>query len=455
MQSPAIRNLTRGNAAKNLWRFTVPFLLVYLLQALYGAVDVFVVGRFGNGSVSVVAVSNGGGIMMLILNLISGLTTGATVLIGRFVGENDSEKIRRTVGTALVSFCVYSLILTAFFLFALPYVLSFLHIPPEAQNEVYAYASVCIAGIFFITGYNAFSAIFRGLGNSVAPLIFVALACAFNIIGDMILVAGFHMGAFGAAIATVAGQALSMSFAAWYMKRVGFPLTRRLFCFDKDLAKELLKIGCPISVMGTLIDVSFMFITSVINTMGLTAAAGVGIVGRVNSFAMLPAVSAMGAIAAITAQNMGAKKTVRAVHTLKLGIAGTMAFGACAVVLLLSVPERVIGFFIEKNTVGGAETIKAGALYARSFCWDYLLVPIVFCTNGFFNGCGRSFFSMLNNVLCTFAVRIPVTYYFSAVVHASLYEVGFASPAASVASNVLALAYLASGRWRRKDVKWL
>ena len=452
----AVRNLTRGNALMNLWAFSVPFLLAYLLQALYSTVDMFIVGRFGNGSISVAAVTNGGCIMMFILNITAGLTTGATVLIGKCVGANDQEKLNKSIGTALSLFMICAGCLTIFLLAVLPFVLKIMHVPENALQETAAYAGICVTGVFFITGYNAFAAIFRGLGNSTAPMIFVAIACVFNVIGDLILVAGLKTGAAGAAIATVAGQGLSMLFAFFFMrKNVDFSFTLKNLKPDKAIVKELFRIGLPISVTGSLIDLSFMFITAIINTMGTAATAGVGIVGRINSFAMLPAISAMGAISAITAQNMGAGKPVRALYTLKLGIAGTMIFGISAMIAFLGFPEKIVGLFIDKNAFGAQETIEAGASYAKSFCLEYILVPVVFCTNGFFNGCGRSFFSMLNNVLCTFAFRVPMAWYFSTMAGASIFAVGFASPLASFASNILAVIYLSSGRWRKKGIKWL
>ena len=452
----AAQNLTRGNALKNLWAFSFPFLLAYLLQALYNTADMFIVGRFGNGSISVAAVANGGGIMMFILNIVAGLTTGATVLIGRYVGAGDKKNLDKTIGTSLSLFLFFSVFLTGVLLVALPFVLRLMQVPENALKETTDYARICVMGIVFITGYNSFAAIFRGLGNSTAPLIFVAIACLFNVIGDLILVAGFNMGAGGAAIATVTGQGLSMLFAYFFMRRnVSFSFTLRNLRPDKAVIAELFRIGLPISVTGGLIDLSFMFITSIINTMGTAAAAGAGIVGRINSFAMLPAISAMGAIAAITAQNMGAHKPVRALYTLKLGIAGTMMFGVAAILLFLTIPEKIVGLFMNKEAFGAQETITAGAAYAKSFCWEYILVPIVFCTNGFFNGCSRSFFSMLNNVVCTFAFRIPTAWYFSTMAGASIYAVGFASPLASFVSNILAVAYLYSGRWKAKNVKWL
>lgn len=440
----------------NLWAFSVPFLLAYLLQALYSTVDMFIVGRFGNGSISVAAVTNGGCIMMFILNITAGLTTGATVLIGKCVGANDREKLNKSIGTALSLFMICAGCLTIFLLAVLPFVLKIMHVPENALQETAAYAGICVTGVFFITGYNAFAAIFRGLGNSTAPMIFVAIACVFNVIGDLILVAGMKTGAAGAAIATVAGQGLSMLFAFFFMrKNVDFSFTLKNLKPDKAIVKELFRIGLPISVTGSLIDLSFMFITAIINTMGTAATAGVGIVGRINSFAMLPAISAMGAISAITAQNMGAGKPVRALYTLKLGIVGTMIFGISAMIAFLGFPEKIVGLFIDKNAFGAQETIEAGASYAKSFCLEYILVPVVFCTNGFFNGCGRSFFSMLNNVLCTFAFRVPMAWYFSTMAGASIFAVGFASPLASFASNILAVIYLSSGRWRKKGIKWL
>ena len=447
------KNLTRGNMAANLLLFSVPFLLANLLQALYGAVDLWVIGKFGGGKIGVAAVANGGELMHLVMSFIMGATTGATVLIGQYFGANDHRNTQRSIGMTLTLSLLLGIAATFVFVALTPVLVKALNTPAEAEAATASYMRICAWGILFIVGYNALSAIFRGFGNSAAPLVFVGIACFCNTVGDFLLVAWLGMGVAGAAIATIASQAISMMLALWYLAKGGFDFQFRAanFRLPGDLVWKYLKIGFPIAVQGILISLSFLFIVSIVNAMGgenSAFAAGYGIVNRINGFAMLPAGSFAMAMAAITAQNIGANKPVRALRTLYFAIACTLTAGIIFLIILQLWPERMIALFIDPNGEGAQDVIRHGALYARSFSWDYVMVPIVFCTNGFFNGCGRTFFSMSNNLAGTFLIRVPASYLFSLLSGATLYHVGFAAPLASLLSNTVAIIYLVSGRWK-------
>ncbi|MBR4956777.1 MAG: MATE family efflux transporter [Lentisphaeria bacterium] len=455
MKTSGKKNLTRGNMVSNLLTFSVPFLLANLLQALYSAVDLWVIGKFGGGKIGVAAVSNGGELMHLIMSFIMGITTGATVLIGQYFGAENHKDTQRSIGMTL-SFSLFTgIAATMIFILLTPFLVRVLNTPAEAQEATAAYIRICSWGIIFIVGYNALAAIFRGFGNSTAPLVFVGVACVCNTVADLILVAGCGMGVAGAALATIFSQAFSMGLALWYLCKggFGFKLHPSNFRMPLELVSRYLKIGLPIAIQGVLIGFSFLFIVSIVNAMGgdnAAPAAGYGIVNRINGFAMLPAISFSMALAAITAQNIGANKPVRAMRTLYLAIACTMTLGLGFLLLLQFFPENMVALFIDRQSAGAEDVIANGALYARSFSWEYILVPIVFCTNGFFNGCGRTLFSMSNNLFCTFFIRIPVSYFSSIMAGATLYHVGLAAPLASLTGVIIAICYLASGRWRNK-----
>lgn len=453
MKNSGTKNLTRGNMAGNLLAFSVPFLLANLLQALYGAVDLWVIGKFGGGKIGVAAVSNGGELMHLVMSFIMGITTGATVLIGQYFGAGNRRDTRRSVGMTLSFSFLTGCAATVIFVLLTPLLVRALNTPDEAVEATTTYMRICAWGILAVVGYNALSAIFRGFGNSTAPLVFVGLACICNTVADLILVAWCGMGVAGAALATIFSQAFSMLLALGYLCKgdFGFQLHPANFRMPADLVWKYLKIGIPIAVQGVLIGLSFLFIVSIVNAMGddnAAPAAGYGIVNRINGFAMLPAISFAMAMAAITAQNIGANKPLRAVRTLYLAIGCTMTTGLIALLLLQFFPEKMVSLFIDPASEGADDVIRNGAMYARSFSWDYILVPIVFCAHGFFNGCGKTFFTLFNNLFTTFFFRVPASYFFSIMSGATLYHVGFAAPMASVIACVIALYYLRSGRWR-------
>ena len=448
------QNLTRGNILKNLLIFSLPFLAANLLQALYGAVDLWVVGKFGGGKAGVAAVANGGEVMHLVMSFIMGLTTGATVLIGQYYGANDKRNTRKCVGMSLSFAFAVGIIGTISMVMISPWLIKILNTPQEAVEPALQYLGICSYGVFFVVVFNAFAAIFRGFGNSTLPLICIASGCICNIILDIVLVAKFSLGVQGAAIATIISQGLSVivSFIFFCRGNFNFKFTKANFILVWKLVGKYVRIGIPIGVQSTLINLSFLFIVSIVNKMGGTdsaPAAGYGIVNRINGFTMLPAISFAMALSALTAQNIGAKKFIRARKTLYISLILTLAIGAVFLAAMQLAPEFFIGLFIDTANPESAAVIHQGTLYARSFSIEYVLVPIVFCTNGFFVGTGHAFFTMANNLTSTFLLRVTTSYFFSITAGATLLHIGLAAPLASTFSAIVALIYLWSGKWKK------
>ncbi|MBQ6620065.1 MAG: MATE family efflux transporter [Thermoguttaceae bacterium] len=440
-------DLTVGPVLKTLLLFAVPFFIANILQALYGAVDLLVVGRFAKDSADVSAVACGSQTMTLLTFVIVGLSTAGTVIVGNFFGAKDHESVRRTIGTIFSSFVLVTFLVTAAMLvFASP-LLRFLQTPPEAFDEAKEYIIICSCGSIFIAGYNICSAIMRGVGDSVTPMIIVGIACAANLLADMLLVGWCAMGPVGAAYATIGSQAVSMTFGLIAIKRhrALFDFKLKSFRIDWRVAEKLFVIGIPLAVQSTLIDFSFLLIFSFINAMGVAASAGYGICCRINSFTMLPAMSLGMALTAMVAQNLGAEKPQRAISAFRWGV---LCAGACAVVCwswMEFFPQTAFALFTRDKAV-----IEAGSLYMRSFCFDVLLVAFVFCANGLLNGSGHTRFTFVNNVVPTFLIRVPAAWWISRLPGATLWSIGWAAPLASTLSVVITLIYLKTGRWRIK-----
>ena len=452
------RDLTRGNMLKNLLIFSFPFLLANLLQALYGAVDLWVVGKFGGGKAGVAAVANGGEVMHLVMSFIMGLTTAATVLIGQYYGANDKRNTRKCVGMSLLFALFIGVAGTIIMVPATPWMVKMLNTPAEAEVQALQYLAICSAGVGFVVIFNAFAAIFRGFGNSTVPLICIAISCICNIILDIILVRYFSMGVVGAAYATIASQALSVivSFIFFIKGDFKFKFTKANFVIVWHLVGKYVRIGVPIGLQSTLINLSFLFIVSIVNKMGgdnPACSAGYGIVNRLNGFFMLPAISFAMALSALTAQNIGAKKYLRASRTLYTALAFTMALGVVFLIGMQLMPGAFIGIFLDSADPETAEVVAQGILYARSFSIEYILVPIIFCTNGFFVGSGHAMFSMVNNLTSTFLLRVPISYFASLMAGATLFHVGLAAPMASGFSAVVSMIFLLSGKWKNKAKK--
>ncbi len=431
--------LTEGKVFPVLLQFVLPFLAANLLQSLYGGVDVLIVGRFGNAE-SVSAVSTGSQIMMFVTNIMIGLATGGTVLIGQFIGAKREEEAADTIGTMLSLFAGIAVVLSAAMAFLSPQLAAWMHAPAGAYDDTVDYVFVCSCGIIFIIGYNMVSGILRGLGDSNTPLLFVAAACGANIALDLLFVAAFHMGAKGAALATVMAQALSLLLAALLLGKRGlpFPFSGENLKPNGGKAGKILMIGMPLALSNGLVDVSFLIITVIVNSMGVVASAALGVTEKLIGFAMLIPGAFGAAISAMAAQNVGAGLYHRAKACLKYGILCSLACG----LVLCGICQAVPDFFTALFTKDGA-VVHAAALYLKSFSIDCIMVSFVFCFNGYFTGCGKSVFTMLHGVAATFLIRIPVTFLVSRLPEVTMYEMGFAAPLASVFSIVCCLVYLA------------
>lgn len=444
-------SLLQGKVGPALLRFALPFLAASLLQQLYSTVDMMAVGRLSaNAAVSLSAVSTGGQLTYAVTSLLIGLATGATVLIGQYVGASRKEDISRTIGTMFPLFAIIAVVVSVAMAALTSPLIALLQVPAAAVTEAEQYLFICAVGMIFVAGYNMVSGILRGLGDSKTPMILVIVACIINIIGDIILVGPLQMGAAGAAIATVGAQAVSFVFSLVILcRRKDFPFEFKLhnFRLHKEQSKQLLKLGIPVAFQEFSIGISFLFITAFINHIGLDESACVGVVSRVSCIAMLVSTAFMSAIAAMSAQNIGAGQPGRARAAMLWGMTLSFIFSAVLFVLIQLFPVQILSVFTTETGV-----IQQGVLYMRTYIIDALLVSFVFCMNGFFSGCGHTTFSMVNNLISTYGVRVLGTFLITLIPGATMFHIGLSAPAASAVQIVIEVIYLASGRWKHNTV---
>jgi len=441
-------NLVQGHVGKQLIKFALPFLLSNLIQSLYSVADMIIVGQF-SGTISMSGVNIGSQVTLLITNLVFGLSVGGTVLIAQYLGANQRQAIKETVGTLFTALGVLAVVMTALMLFLKVPLLKLIQTPQESFAEANSYFTITMIGTIFIFGYNALSAVMRGMGDSRNPLIFVAIACGINVIGDLILVAGFKMGAEGAAIATVISQAISMFLCVAYLKKNDFIFDFKLksFGFHPDRIKMILKIGIPTSVQNTLVSFSFLFLTALVNTLGVTASAAVGAVAKLNGFAILPAIAMSSSISAMSAQNIGAGEIGRAKKTMSIGMLISMSISVVIFALVQLFPEFCLMLFDDDPAM-----ISSGVQYLRSFSLDYLLVPFQFSFMGLFIGSGHTTFSLISGAVTSLFARIPASYIFGITLGYGLFGMGLGAPVASALGVTMSLIFFLSGRWKKMTI---
>ena len=338
-------DFTQGSILKKLIAFMMPVLGALILQAAYGAVDLLVVGRFGSTS-GLSAVSTGSQVLNLVTFVVIQFAMGITVLIARYLGEKRPDQIGSVIGGSAV---VFTMIAACLFIvmvgFAHP-ISVLMQAPKEAVDLTSVYVRICGGGIFFIVAYNLLSAIFRGLGDSKSPLLFVFVACIVNVIGDLVLVAGLHMDAAGAAIATVTAQALSVVFAVILLikKKLPFKITRKDFSLNSQ-CKKFLKIGLPLALQEFLTQMSFLALCAFVNRLGLEASSGYGVACKIVNFAMLVPSALMQSMASFVSQNIGAGKTKRAKKSMFTGIGVGLVVGCMVFLLVMLKGDMLAGFF--------------------------------------------------------------------------------------------------------------
>ncbi len=421
-------DFTTGNIVSSLLKFAGPVLLALFLQAMYGAVDLLIVGKFAS-SADVSAVSTGSQIMMTITNLISSLCMGMTIYLGQKIGEKKAHEGGNIIGSGLLMFLSVGVLLTIILPVFSPQLATIMHAPKQAFDLTVKYIRICGGGAIVIIAYNLIGGIFRGMGDSNTPLITVLIACICNIIGDLILVGGFDLGTVGAASATVAAQFISVIISLILISKKTLP-----FEFHKDsihwngaIIKRILFLGTPIAVQELLVGISFLVILAIVNSIGLTESAGIGVAEKVCAFIMLVPSSFMQSMSAFVAQNRGAGKIDRALKGLRSAIAISFIFGATMFYTAFFHGDILSGIFSND-----AEVIISSADYLKAYAIDCLLTCFLFCFVGFFNGMGYTSFVMVQGIIGAFAVRVPVSFLMSKWEPVSLFHIGLATPCSTI-----------------------
>jgi len=438
-------DLSQGNVLTKLIFFGLPFLASNFIQSFYTVADMLIVGQFC-GTESMSAVNIGGQVTFILTNTIIGLCMGGTVLIGQYVGSGNHLALKRVITTLITVLVLLSLILTVIMFFLRIPILRLIQTPPESFAESNRFLGVTLTGIIFIFGYNALASILRGMGNSKQPLYFVTIACITNVILDLIFVALFKLGAFGAALATVISQALSVFLCIRYMVKNNFQFDFKLRSFKiyGEQLRLIFRIGLPTCIQNSVTSISFTFITALVNIVGgVTASAAVGAVGKFNSFAFMPTQAMSASISAMSAQNFGAGRVDRAVRAAMIGT----IFSACVTYVFFTLvwifPASILKIFGTDPRM-----IQDGISYIHSSAFDLLLIPFVFCINGFLIGGGHTFFTLITGMLSAVLLRVPVCYFLGITMGWGLRGVGFGVPAASAGVLLIIIVYLFSGKWK-------
>ena len=421
-------DFTSGPILPKLLKFMIPVLFSMLLQALYGAADLLIVGQFAS-TADVSAVSTGSQIISTLTNLIVSFSMGITVAVGQRIGQKRPEEASQTIGTGIILFAIIGVIFSIASVSGSSGLAWIMKAPEEAFGLTSDYIKICGAGFVVISAYNLLGSIFRGLGDSKTPLIAVGIACVFNIIGDLILVSVFKMGAAGAALATVFAQLISVIISFFMIRKATLPFdfNKAFIKMKKSFAILIAKIGIPVALQEFLVGISFLILLAIVNQLGVTASAGVGVAQKVCTFIMLVPISFMQSMTAFVAQNYGAGQLQRAQKTLKIGIGISFAFGIVMFLISFFRGDLLASVFSKD-----AETITASWDYLKAYAIDCLFTCFLFCFIGYFNGIGKTRFVMVQGLCGAFIIRVPFALLMQQFGNGSLFLIGMSIPFSTV-----------------------
>lgn len=432
------KDLTSGGVLSSLIKFAIPVFAALFLQSLYGGVDLLIVGQFAE-TADVSGVSTGSILMQTVTMVITGLSMGITVYVGQKIGEKRTEEAGKAIGSGVALFSLIGIILSCILFICSDFLADMLHAPQEAYEHTCMYIKVCGAGTVFVVLYNLLGAIFRGIGDSKTPLITVSIACVLNIVGDLFFVAVLHLGAMGAALATVIAQAVSVLISILIISKKELPFVFRMkyIRFDKAIIGKELKLGIPIALQEFLVGISFIIIQMVVNSIDVIASAGVGVAEKVCAFIMLVPSAYSQAMSAFVAQNIGAGKKDRAIKALKSGVLTSLTVAVVIASFTFIRGDILAGIFSKD-----AEVIVQAHDYLKAYAIDTLLTSVMFCFVGYYNGCGNTFFVMVQGIVGAIFVRIPVVYFMSSLPDTTLFHIGLGTPIATTVQIALCLGFM-------------
>lgn len=446
----ALKNdLTKGNLNKQILFFALPIVVSNMFQALYNAVDLYFVGRY-LGTAGTVAVSVSGPVMNVLFMAVAGMSLGVTILISSLVGLNDQERIKRVANTAITMFLLGSVFITVAGLVLSPHILQWISTPQEAMDYAIGYLRIIFMGMIFTLGYNLVCALQRGFGDSKSSMYFVMAATFVNIVLDYIFVAKMNMDVYGAAYATVIGQAVSFLLSIVYFKSKKHIVTfnPKEYTWDKAVAKDIMRIGLPSAFQQATINVAYLALNGIVNSYGIVASAAYGICVKLDNFAVLPCTAVNDSVAAITSQNLGVGQKDRAVASIWAGRKLIIPFNIVLMVIILMFAENLTGIF---NT--DPEVVEMASKYIRISCWMYILYAIYYPLMGFIKGTGNAMFALKNTVVAQLIIRVPVAYFMARTMGFGFYGVAAAWIIAPIWSNTVYTIYLKSGKWYERLAK--
>lgn len=441
-----MQDLTNGNEGKLIFKFAAPMLLGNVFQQLFSIIDSFVVGNFV-GKVALAAVGASFPVIFIMISMIIGLVIGTTVVVSQYYGAKNFVKVKRAIDTMYIYATAAGIITTVIGLIISGPLLRLLGLPEEIMPQATQYLRIYLSGMIIFFGYNGTSAVLRGMGDSKTPLYFLVIATVSNIILDLLFVAVFKWGVAGAAYATLLSNGLAFGLAIYWLNKT-HKLVRiaiRGLHFDREVFQQSIRIGLPTGIQQTMVAMGALVLLGIVNKFGTNTIAGFSVASRLDSLAMIPAMSFSQALSTFVGQNIGANKSER----IKAGLIATVKMSGL-VTVIITVFIVLAGQTMMSIFTNDIEVIRIGSQYLTIVSSFYILFTLMFLYNGVMRGAGDTLIPMFATILSLWLVRLPLAWYLSGEIGES--GIWWAIPVGWAIGLILSFTYYKSGRWKLKTV---
>lgn len=445
MAKEIIADYTKGRISTQLLRFSVPFMLSNGLQVLYALVDMIVVGKYV-GSEGLSAVSTASQIFTFMTMLALGFSNSGQVLIAQYIGKNERDKIGSVISTLFAIITGFSVVMCVVGLALGRNVLELLNTPAEAFEYAWDYTLVCSVGIFFSYGYNMVAAVFRGMGDSRHPFIFVLIASAINVVLDIYFIRNLGWGTMGAALATIIGQAFSFVVAIIFLVvrrgTLGFEVNKKTLKPSAESARLLIKLGIPYASQSCAVNLSMMFVNSLVNDVSVAASAVFGVGIKVDDIVNKITQGIAFASSTMCAQNIAAGNKKRTIK-ISLTTGGYCAvFYALFALLLLTCHEQIFAVFTDDAAV-----IALSSVFVSAIVWSFPAMTLMRTGFGFLRGLGNAKVTLAFGLTDALVLRVGLSYLFGIVMNMGLYGFFLGYGLAAFGTGIPACIYLFFGKW--------
>ena len=442
------KDFTQGNIPKQLFWFTLPFMASNALQVLYSTVDMVVVGKYvGTAGLSAVSMSS------LILNFATmvclGFSNGGQVMISQAIGSGKRQTLNNIIGTLFSMIMIFTVVLSAVFLFGRNLFLDLMNVPDESRSMALDYLIICSSGLIFTAGYNMVSAVLRGMGDSKRPFLFIGIASVINLVLDVVFTGYMGMGVAGVAWATITGQGVSFLFSLWYLFRnkeaFGFDFQKSSFVIHKKYASMILSQGMPMAIQSGCINLSMLFVNSIINNVGVVASATFGVGVRIDDIVNKISQGIQHAAMPMISQNIGAGNRKRAVNVVYNAWIFSVAFTVLCMILYIFFGKQMFMLFSDDPLVH-----EMSDTFIRAILWMFPAFAVMRGSGAFIQGIGHAKLCMVLAMLDGVVLRIGLSWMFGIAFGWGFYGFVLGYGLAPYGYAIPSMIYFLSGKWKKR-----